>query len=232
MKKGFLLSPRSPESTTKVLQGIAADECPVCLDALEPSLSILWPCRHFVCESCTKVLWTMRRSQQRATIHLECPLCRELALVSNGDISAFVAAHAAANFGGTPSTPRKAGGMSKDGLDTLTVRELKIVVRELSLQQRIVGMIERSDIERAVLQHLEVRVYARVYVSTESALRDIHVFCAASHAFIVYSYYVPGSHTHACCAESLGRRHALLAPLAAAHAMPTRHPGQPARAAQ
>ena len=76
MKKGFLLTP-TREQDQAVLQPVEAEDCPVCLDELQPSTSLFLSCRHSICIECAQNLWALRRAAQNTT-HLECPLCRTL----------------------------------------------------------------------------------------------------------------------------------------------------------
>ena len=108
MKKGFLLTPSDAAapsaSDANLLQPIVTDECPVCLDPLNHDESIILTCRHMLCMPCTRSLWELRRSTDRATVHLECPVCRTLVKVANGDLAAFCAAK-----------PRQGSGESVQG---------------------------------------------------------------------------------------------------------------------
>ena len=133
-----------------LLQPVEADECPVCLDTLLNEQTILLTCRHLVCTPCVRSLWQLRRAESAATVHLECPVCRELVKVKDGDLAAFVAAHTASNFIGPVRTPRRWPPDDPQGLHTLTVAELKLLVAHFGLQARVSGQLERDDIERAI----------------------------------------------------------------------------------
>lgn len=169
MKRGFLLSSgdqqaagqTEPESV--VLQAVEADDCPICLEELEPSTSIMLHCRHQICIECTRQCWSLRRQAQPATQHLECPLCRSLITVLNANLSAFIAAHTASNFQSTtssqsPPKPHAAVGAKSAQPGTLahnlTLQELKMVIRLLSLQGSLAGACERHDIESIVEQRI------------------------------------------------------------------------------
>ena len=180
MRSGFLLSPRrepqpaasstptvaaSPPAATspsEVVQAVEAEDCPVCLDPLEPDDSLLLSCRHLVCTACAKAVWSVGQAdaERRAKKLLECPVCRTTHEVARGDLSAFVAAHLASNFGDTSSlesSPSRPPATRKsEGLATLTVAELRLVASELGLDMR--GAVERSDIERIIEQQLERKV--------------------------------------------------------------------------
>ena len=92
----------------------------------------------------------MRRAENAATVHLECPVCRALIKVANGNVAAFAAAHAAHNFLGPAVTPRTKPRDDPTSLNSLTVPELKLLVASLSLQAHVSGSLERDDIERAI----------------------------------------------------------------------------------
>ena len=158
MKKGFLLTPSDAAapsaSDANLLQPIVTDECPVCLDPLNHDESIILTCRHMLCMPCTRSLWELRRATDRATVHLECPVCRTLVKVANGDLAAFCAAHNARNFLGPAVTPRLKPRVDPGGLNTLTVTELKGLVEYYGLQQLTVGQLEREAIEAAILDAL------------------------------------------------------------------------------
>ena len=170
MRPGFLLDESSTQSSTpmqvptsaaeaaSLVQAIDAEDCPVCLDALEASTSLLLPCRHMLCIACTKAVWTVAQSDpaRRKDKLLECPMCRTAHAVAHGNMDAFVAAHQASNFGdAVPATPR-APPRTDEGLSTLTVAELMLVVRGLGID--VAGQLERSEIERAVVAACERRL--------------------------------------------------------------------------
>ena len=156
MKRGFLLTPKSErdDTSSQPLQPIETDECPVCLDPLQPDESIFLVCRHLLCTPCTQSLWQLRRETQASTLHLECPICRTLIKVNNGDLAAFCAAHTASNFIGPVKTPRRKPPDSLSGLNTLTVAELKVLIAHFRLQARVAGQLERDEIERAIEEEL------------------------------------------------------------------------------
>jgi hypothetical protein len=163
MRPGFLLdSPRKraaePAREEVVVHAVEADDCPVCLEEMESESSILLPCRHLLCVGCAKAVWAVAQSDPERRAMLDCPLCRQAHRVAHGNLPAFVAAHRASNFqqraGGGGATPRTTRGL--DGLSSLSVAELRTVVRSLAV--RIDGMNERSDIERAVSDQLESKL--------------------------------------------------------------------------
>ena len=150
MKRGFLLSDTRSPAFSAVLEPIEAEECPICLEALEPEEALMLSCRHCICVECTQSLWEVRRAAQSSTQYLECPLCRELLHVAGANLPAFLAANSLANFGARVRTPRRrAGSPSPSSLDNLTIHELKAVVRLLGSVD-VTGVVERADIERAV----------------------------------------------------------------------------------
>lgn len=153
MKRGFLLTPTKskPDEASQPLQPVETDECPVCLDPLETDGSIFLVCRHLLCTPCTQSLWQLRRETHPSSLHLECPICRTLIKVANGDLSAFCAAHTASNFIGPVQTPRRRPPPEDShGLNTLTVAELKLLVAHFHLQARVAGQLEREEIERTI----------------------------------------------------------------------------------
>ena len=168
-RRGFLNSPSSAPTTPQraasthdtpstLVEAVEADDCPVCLDPLEPQTSVLLPCRHLVCSACTKAVWTVAQADppKRAKRALECPVCRTEHIVVHGNLMAFLAAHQASNFGAEPATPRTAVRSSQQGgLAALSVHELRLVVRALQVQRRVAGELERSDIERAISQEVD-----------------------------------------------------------------------------
>ena len=133
---------------------------PICLEELEVSTSLMLPCRHQMCRECTRQCWALRQQAQPSTQHLECPLCRQLIHVQKGDLNAFIAANAASNFfAGDPNTPRcravlGAGRRPPSTLDNLTLQELKLAVRLLSLQDSLAGAVERHEIEACIEQRI------------------------------------------------------------------------------
>lgn len=155
MKKGFLLASPEHRSSSTVVEAVDSEECPICLEPLEPARSVLLPCRHLLCGACTRSLWQLRRESDASTTQLECPVCRSHLSVARGDLNAFIAAHCAANFGGdesttTPSPRRVRQPMSLEGLDTLTVPELLATIRQLGIQSEVAGINERNEIERCI----------------------------------------------------------------------------------
>ena len=152
MRRGFLLPSDKPvrDEESILLQPVYADECPVCLDSLSMDSALLLTCRHMLCSACLKSLWRMRREANPATGHLECPVCRSLVKVANGDLAAFAAAHTACHFIGPPRTPRRRAPTDESGLHSLTVPELKALVSHLGLQASVSGELERDEIEHAI----------------------------------------------------------------------------------
>jgi hypothetical protein len=183
MKKGFLLTaePR-PASFSEVLQPVEADECPICLESLHPTTSLMYPCRHLVCEECTRGLWAIRREGHPSTQYLECPLCRELLRVVHGNLAAFIAAHARTNFGPTKATALPASPRTNPagGLGNLSVHELKIAATQLDVD--LTGAIERSDIERSIESTLDVSPSAAIKALPPRCLRAILQARAIPHA--------------------------------------------------
>ena len=113
-RRGFLNGPSSAPTTPQrakpnpdatLVEAVEADDCPVCLEALEPQTSVLLPCRHLVCSACTKAVWTVAQADppKRAKRALECPVCRTEHVVRDANLMAFLAAHQASNFGPEPT---------------------------------------------------------------------------------------------------------------------------------
>ena len=79
--------------------------------------------------------------------------------MQKGDLAAFIAANAASNFAAEPNTPRcravlGAGRRPPTTLDNLTLQELKLAVRLLSLQGSLAGAVERHEIEACIEQRI------------------------------------------------------------------------------
>lgn len=134
-----------------VIAAVEAEDCPVCLDPMQPSTSVMLPCRHLLCMACCKSL----RALLQDTPGLDCPLCRTRHRVDS--MSVFLAAHQASHFlQGSPVTPRMPARVvdaDDSSIMSLTVGELKVVARALGVS--VEGLVEREAIERTIAQAVE-----------------------------------------------------------------------------
>ena len=134
-----------------VIAAVEAEDCPVCLDPMQPSTSVMLPCRHLMCMACCKSL----RALLQDTPGLDCPLCRTRHRVDS--MSVFLAAHQASHFlQGSPVTPRMPARVvdaDDSSIMSLTVGELKVVARALGVS--VEGLVEREAIERTIAQAVE-----------------------------------------------------------------------------
>ena len=129
-------------------------ECPVCLEEQDEADVIRLPCTHVICRPCIAELWEVQQSSVATWKdgHLTCPMCRASHPVGNYGLNAFLVEACGAESAherhvARPATPRQPAA-PKEGLEALTIAELKTVARTLSIE--IATLLEREHIEAAV----------------------------------------------------------------------------------
>ena len=133
---------------------IEPEECPVCLEEQDEADVIRLPCTHVICRPCIAELWEVQQSSVATWKdgHLTCPMCRASHPVGNYGLNAFLVEACGAESAherhvARPATPRQPAA-PKEGLEALTIAELKTVARTLSIE--IATLLEREHIEAAV----------------------------------------------------------------------------------